>query len=441
MLNLIFSPVTWLQSVGSRLFTDAHWEESQANRLASMGWVAQIGFSLYYWIWVYVFPQPYESLALRIVGMALTLPFFFARRLHRKSWFDFYLFVAVTYSGPFFFIFMFLMNGDSTMWAQTLLILIMVLFQFEFKIAVLSFAVGTPAAYIAYVLTVGHYDWPHPEALSNIPVVVFALMSASIVKISRNILVEEQLKGMASVLGTISHELRTPLRSVDASARGLKRYLPALVEFYEKHHKDLEADPVLSSRVAMMGAALDRVQADVQYMNSVIDLLLANAGDARRRAQSDLDFNVNGVIVDAVKRYPFENAQQRALVHLDLGEVFTVKGNAELFMMVIFNLLKNSLRAVAKASKGDIHIITGAADGGHYVIFRDTGCGIPKSELPHIFRRLYSYPANMGTGIGLAFCRDTLEAMGATITCRSEIHTYTEFTITFPKKRKGCSDG
>jgi signal transduction histidine kinase len=67
------------------------------------------------------------------------------------------------------------------------------------------------------------------------------------------------------------------------------------------------------------------------------------------------------------------------------------------------------------------------------VIVRDTGCGIPESELPHIFRRLYSYPANMGTGIGLAFCRDTLEAMGATISCRSAHRFYTEFTIRFPK--------
>jgi two-component system, CAI-1 autoinducer sensor kinase/phosphatase CqsS len=434
--NLVLAPVTRLQSIGRRLFTDAHWEESQSNRLASMGWVSQIGFPLYYWIWAYVFPQPYESLALRIVGMIVTLPFFFTRRLRSTRWFDAYFFLAITYSGPFFFTYMFLMNGGSSVWAQSLLIPIMVLFHFELKVAVLSFTTGTALAYFGYVVAVGHYDWPHPEALHNIPVVIFAILSASIVKIGRNILVEEQLKGMASVLGTISHELRTPLRSVDASARGLKRYLPALVEFYEQHHQAADADPVLSSRVAMMGAALDRIQADVQYMNSAIDLLLANAGDARKRAQSDQDFNVSEVIREAVRRYPFENAQQRALVNIELDASFTVKGNSELFMMVVFNLLKNALRAVAKAGKGNIRILTGCAKEGHYMIFRDTGCGIPAAELPYIFRRLYSYPANMGTGIGLAFCRDTLEALGATIGCSSEQGLYTEFVIRFPSARK-----
>jgi two-component system CAI-1 autoinducer sensor kinase/phosphatase CqsS len=68
----------------------------------------------------------------------------------------------------------------------------------------------------------------------------------------------------------------------------------------------------------------------------------------------------------------------------------------------------------------------------HFCTFRDTGCGIPAKELPHIFRRFYTYPPNAGTGIGLAFCRDTLEAWGAKITCRSEQDAYTEFAIQFP---------
>jgi signal transduction histidine kinase len=237
---------------------------------------------------------------------------------------------------------------------------------------------------------------------------------------------------MASALGTVSHELRTPLRSVDASARGLKRYLPALVAFYEEHHKASEVDPLLSNKIVMMDSALDRIQADVQYMNSAIDLLLANAGDAYRRAQSTQNFNVNDVILDAVKRYPFETARQRALVSVQFEAEFSVQGNAELFMMVVFNLLKNALRAVARAGKGEIRILTHAAEDGNYIVFRDTGCGIPETELPHIFRRLYSYPPNMGTGIGLAFCRDTLEASGATITCRSELGVYTELVIRFP---------
>jgi signal transduction histidine kinase len=434
LLGVAFIPAKWIRATGRRLFFDAHIEESQTNRLVLLGWLAQVGFPLYYWFWAYAFPQPYESLALRVTGMVATLPLVFARRLRHARWFEAYFFCAITFVFPLFFTFMFLMNEGSSAWAQSLLIAVIVLFHFEFKFALLSFVAGTLLAYVGYVLNVGHYYWPHHDMLSSIPIVAFAILTVSIVKIGRNILVEEKLRGMAAALGTVSHELRTPLRSVDASARGLKRYLPVVVDFYEAHHKDAGADPLLSSRVGMMGAALDRIQADVQYMNSAIDLLLANAGDARARAlMGQEEFHVGEVIAEAVRRYPFENAQQRQLVVTDLESDFTIQGNPELFMMVVFNLLKNALRAVAKAGKGDIRIISGMAEENNYVIVRDTGCGIPESELPHIFRRLYSYPANMGTGIGLAFCRDTLEAMGATISCRSGHRVYTEFTIRFPR--------
>ncbi|MFV0486242.1 MAG: hybrid sensor histidine kinase/response regulator, partial [Vibrio fluvialis] len=33
--------------------------------LTLVGWMGFIGFPLYYYIWQYVFPQPYESLLLR----------------------------------------------------------------------------------------------------------------------------------------------------------------------------------------------------------------------------------------------------------------------------------------------------------------------------------------------------------------------------------------
>jgi signal transduction histidine kinase len=439
LLNFLATPAKWIRATVRKLFFDAHMEESQINRLVSLGWLAQIGFPLYYWIWAYVFPQPYESLALRTAGMIVTLPMFYARRLRRMRWFDAYFFCTITYVFPFFFTFMFLMNEASSVWAQSLLIAVIVLFHFEEKFALLSFVVGTALAYFAYALAVGHYRWSHPDMLPSIPILAFAILGVSIVKIGRSILVEEKLKGMAAALGTVSHELRTPLRSVDASARGLKRYLPTLISFYEKHHRELDADPLVSSRVSMMEAALDRIQADVQYMNSAIDLLLANAGDTRKRVQSAQDFSVNDVIAEAVRRYPFESVQQRLLVTMNFSTEFAVQGNRELFMMVVFNLLKNALRAVAKAGKGDIQVFTGTSDDGHYLVFRDTGCGIPEAELPHIFRRLYSYPSDMGTGIGLAFCRDTLEALGATIACHSELGRYTEFLIKFSVARKASA--
>ena len=233
--------INWFQSAWGKLLIDDYAVESQADRLIMIGWLAIVGFPLYYWVWTYLFPQQYESFLLRFVGMVISVPCLLARRLHWKAWFKAYFFVALTYVLPFFFSFMFFMNKGASVWSQSLLIAILLLFNFEGKIAALSLIAGTTLAYLAYVFATGRYEIPGREILIDVPIIAFAIVAAPIVQISRRILAEEKMHGMASALGIVSHELRTPLRSVDASARGLKRYLPALVEFYQKHHQEFKA--------------------------------------------------------------------------------------------------------------------------------------------------------------------------------------------------------
>jgi signal transduction histidine kinase len=186
-----------------------------------------------------------------------------------------------------------------------------------------------------------------------------------------------------------------------------------------------------------MGTTLDRIQAEVQYMNSAIDLLLANSGETGAKAQSTRVFQINDLIRDAIGRYPFENEHQRALVKVGSSANYSVIGNEDLCVMVLFNLLKNSLRAIARGRKGEINVLIESVAGENRLIIRDTGCGIPASELSKIFDRFYSHPSNAGTGIGLAFVRQTLEAWGAKIRCHSEENIYTEFVIQFPVVARG----
>jgi signal transduction histidine kinase len=123
---------------------------------------------------------------------------------------------------------------------------------------------------------------------------------------------------------------------------------------------------------------------------------------------------------------------QEALVHFTPGSGHIAHGNRELFTLVVTNLLKNALRAIKSVRKGEIEIAVQPRKRGTVMIFRDTGPGIAKAQLPHIFRRFYSYPESSSTGIGLAFCREVLSTWDATIQCRSVVGEFTEFTIAFP---------
>jgi signal transduction histidine kinase len=328
---------------------------------------------------------------------------------------------------------MFLMNHGSTVWSQSLLIAVFMLFHLETKLALLLSLIGASCAYAAYVVASDSYDISAESILTNLPVIFFAVMSMMVMKIGRQVLADEKLRGVASAIGVISHELRTPLRSVDASARGVKRYLPMLIAFYREHHAGSDENSIHKMRMVMIEPALDRIQADVQYMNSAIDLLLTNSSKPHYKARERKAFSIAELVSDALTRYPFEDEHQRSLVHLEIRNDFPVNGNKDLCMMVVFNLLKNALCAIAKTGRGVLAITIDHDAGGAIglLVFRDSGCGIPASEIPHVFQRFHSYPRNASTGIGLAFCRETLAIWDATIACRSELGVFTEFTIRF----------
>jgi adenylate cyclase len=107
---------------------------------------------------------------------------------------------------------------------------------------------------------------------------------------------------------------------------------------------------------------------------------------------------------------------------------------------VFSNLLSNALKFTAKGDK--VHVssaVVGDTDGDASVriTVKDTGHGIPKEELPHIFDRFRqvdgsSTRAHEGTGIGLALTKDLVTLHGGRIDVTSEPGFGTEFTVTLP---------
>ena len=69
---------------------------------------------------------------------------------------------------------------------------------------------------------------------------------------------------------------------------------------------------------------------------------------------------------------------------------------------------------------------------------RDTGCGIPADKLPRIFDRFFTTKTGPdasgkgGTGLGLAFCRDVIEAHHGRIRVESTVGKGTAFTLKLP---------
>lgn len=137
-------------------------------------------------------------------------------------------------------------------------------------------------------------------------------------------------------------------------------------------------------------------------------------------------------IKEALELYPFNN-NERDLVKVEVVEDFEYLGNPNLTNHILSNLIRNSLRAIQNAGKGEITIKLESGDKFNKLIFKDTASGIPKDFLPKIFELFESQATTQGgTGVGLALCKEIMKSYNGDITCRSEESVYTEFTLKFP---------
>ena len=396
-----------------RKFDHATW------RFAVLGWVGCLGMPAYYVIWTMWFPQHYESLALRLIGAALCLPAPWAGRLFPGRCRNAYLFIAATYVLPFQFTFLFLMNQASAVWAQSLLIALIVLFHFSTLWALASFGVGVTLACLLFAAMGEPAFLLNPMVLQNLPIYAFTIVVVSVAKVGRRMLANEKLAGMAQGLATVSHELRTPLVSVDANVRGIHRRLA-------RGGTPSEAD------LHEMSEAMSRITHEVRHMNHMVDLFLLSASAVSEQLEADEQVSMQEVVASVIKRYPFTAQAQRDAVSVEVRADFTFAGKHELSVVILLNLLRNALKALHRAGRGRIRIIIDGAHEMPRLLFIDTGCGIAAARIPLIFKRFYSYPANSGSGIGLALCKEIIDTWKASIRCISREWAYTIFVLEFP---------
>ena len=112
-------------------------------------------------------------------------------------------------------------------------------------------------------------------------------------------------------------------------------------------------------------------------------------------------------------------------------------GNEADFQMIILNLAKNALKAMP--SGGELTISANKDRNNVIIEIKDTGIGIQREKLGHIFEPFYSdgkSARNKGTGLGLAIVKSLIDKHKGTISVSSEVNKGTSFIIKFPKSRK-----
>jgi two-component system OmpR family sensor kinase len=110
-----------------------------------------------------------------------------------------------------------------------------------------------------------------------------------------------------------------------------------------------------------------------------------------------------------------------------------VKGDPDLLLLAIHNLLDNAIKFTAIGDTIEVR----ASDEGSDILIEvaDTGPGIPENEIQRVWEELYRGERARGvpgSGLGLALVRAIIEKHGGTVGLRSKPDQGTVFSIRLP---------
>ena len=117
-----------------------------------------------------------------------------------------------------------------------------------------------------------------------------------------------------------------------------------------------------------------------------------------------------------------------------------VQGDYDLMNQVLYNLLDNAIKFTNEGGQIDIRLCR--INGFVQASVRNTGEGIPQSEMPQIFERFYKSDRSRsldknGMGLGLYIVQTVIRLHGGEIAVRSVEGEFTEFTFRVPCAPEG----
>jgi len=111
--------------------------------------------------------------------------------------------------------------------------------------------------------------------------------------------------------------------------------------------------------------------------------------------------------------------------------------NAGQVQQVLMNLIINARQAMSEGGTLTLTVRTNSEQGFGEISIRDSGCGIPAEKLPQLFTPFFTTKTadaqgQGGTGLGLALCKDVMDAHKGRIRVESTPGAGTTFTLKFP---------
>jgi len=214
----------------------------------------------------------------------------------------------------------------------------------------------------------------------------------------------------------VSHELRTPISIINGYASMLERWGKKDEEILEE------------SITAIIGES--------KNMQSLVENLLTLVrSDNQTLKYSVVRFDIGKLICEVVKEFNMVNTK---------NQYITCESTENIFVQLDEAKIKQTLRIFTDNAvkytpeNGGIHVKCYELNDEVYIHIKDTGIGIAKQDLPHLFERFYRSDESRtretgGHGLGLAIAKVMILGHKGKIQVKSRLAKGSEFIISLPK--------
>ncbi len=229
--------------------------------------------------------------------------------------------------------------------------------------------------------------------------------------------IKEAYQSKQEFLANASHELKTPLSVILLSTETLEG----------------EIDPNLSFQRQVVSGIGD----EAQKMNHLVSqLLFLSRTDSRTATAKYEHFNISESLSKEIVSYE-KIAQAKGIsLSQSIAPGLKINGDRKQLLSVFSILIDNAI----KYSKDNGHVYvtleknSDTKKQGVKLIVKDTGIGIPETELKHIFERFYRLESSRsketgGYGLGLAIAKEIIDQHKGTISVDSIEKVGTTFVV------------
>lgn len=230
----------------------------------------------------------------------------------------------------------------------------------------------------------------------------------------------------STFIRTFTHELRSPVGVIRSLLRNIT---------------DGYTGEVTPQQRDLLERAIRRCDFLQELIDDLLDLAAGKIQDSSTEVLEPV--SLNGVLEKVVKRYEIP-AQEKGLTlewqnSANCPEAL-VMATAEGLDRVFNNLISNAVKYTLVGGKATVMLSQSEDDAS--VTVTDTGIGIPKDAIEHLFTEFYRAPnarqiESKGTGLGLSIVKDTVTRFGGRIAVQSEVGAGSSFTVSFPLAKKG----